>query len=154
MASRMASHMSRAGMVAAAHPLAVVYGLEALREGGNAMDACLVMAGVTAVTMPHMCGLGGDAFFIHYDAATGTIAALNGSGAPGDASTLEFFKDCGPILPQDGIFSVGVPGAPLVYDLAARRFGTFSLGKCFAPAVKVAKEGFPVSLGFSRAKEP
>lgn len=151
MSSRMASHMSKSGMVAAAHPLAVVHGLEALRGGGNAMDACLVMAGVTAVTMPHMCGLGGDAFFIYYDASAGTIAALNGSGAPGDASTLEFFKGTGPILPQDGIFSVGVPGAPLVYELAARRFGTFSLRKCFEPAVKVARDGFPVTLGLTRA---
>lgn len=143
--------MSKSGMIAAAHPLAVVYGLEALREGGNAMDACLVMSGVTAVTMPHMCGLGGDAFFIYYDASTGTITALNGSGAPGDGSNLEAFRDCGPILPQHGILSVGVPGAPLVYELGARRFGTFSLEKCFAPAVKIAKEGFPVTVGLSRA---
>lgn len=151
MSSRLDSHMSGSGMVAAAHPLAVVNGLEALREGGNAMDACLVMAGVTAVTMPHMCGLGGDAFFIYYDASTGAIAALNGSGVPGDASTPESFKDAGPILPQDGILSVGVPGAPLVYELGAGGFGTFSLDKCFAPAVKIAREGFPVAPDFSRA---
>lgn len=146
------SHMAKSGMVAAAHPLAAVYGLEALREGGNAMDACLVMAGVTSVTMPHMCGLGGDAFFIYYDTSTGAIAALNGSGAPGDASTLEFFKDA-PILPQDGIFSVGVPGAPLVYELAVRRFGTFDILRCFEPAIRIACDGFPVTPGFVRAIE-
>ncbi len=151
MASKMSSHMSKSGMIAAAHPLAVVYGLEALREGGNAMDACLVMSGVTAVTMPHMCGLGGDAFFIYYDASTGTIAALNGSGTPGDGANLEAFRSCGPILPQHGINSVGVPGAPLVYELGARRFGTFSLEKCFASAVKIAREGFPVTKGLYQA---
>ncbi len=148
----MSSHMSKSGMVAAAHPLAVVYGLEALRDGGNAMDACLVMAGVTSVTMPHMCGLGGDAFFVYYDASTGQIAALNGSGAPGDASSIDLFKDA-PILPQDGIFSVGVPGAPLVYEMAAQRFGSFSLKRCFEPAVKIAADGVPVSIGLSRAIE-
>jgi gamma-glutamyltranspeptidase/glutathione hydrolase len=145
------SHMARSGMVAAAHPLAVVCGLEALREGGNAMDACLVMAGVTSVTIPQMCGLGGDAFFIYYDASTETIAALNGSGVPGDASTPDSFKDAGSILPQDGIFSVGVPGAPLVYELAARRFGTFDLYRCFDPAVTIAKDGFAVTPGFASA---
>jgi gamma-glutamyltranspeptidase/glutathione hydrolase len=138
-------------MVAAAHPLAALAGIEALKEGGNAMDACLTMASVTAVVLPHMCGLGGDVFFIYYDAGTGTITALNGSGAPGDNSTLDFFAGTGPILPQDGIFSVAVPGAPLAYQLADRRFGTFGLKKCFEKGAKVAEEGFVVSSEFARA---
>jgi gamma-glutamyltranspeptidase/glutathione hydrolase len=145
------SQMAKSGMVAAAHPLAVFYGLEVLKDGGNAMDACLVMAGVTSVVLPHMCGLGGDAFFIYYDAGTGAIAALNGSGAPGDASTLDFFRDTAPVLPQDGIYSVAVPGAPLVYELASRRFGAFDLVRCLEPGVRVAREGFAVTPEFSRA---
>lgn len=145
------SQMARWGMVAAAHPLAAFHGLEALKSGGNALDACLVMAGVTSVVLPHACGLGGDAFFIYYDASSGKITALNGSGAPGDGSTPEFFKGSGPILPQDGIHSVAVPGAPLVYELAAKRFGTFPLSKCFEPGVKVARDGFAVTPSFSKA---
>jgi gamma-glutamyltranspeptidase/glutathione hydrolase len=145
------AQVSGNGMVAAAHPLAALAGIDALREGGNAMDACLVMASVTSVVLPHMCGLGGDAFFIYYDAGTKTVTALNGSGAPGDNSTLEFFAGTGPILPQDGIFSVAVPGAPLVFEMAARRFGTFGLRKCFDMGARVAERGFVVSTAFSRA---
>lgn len=139
------------GMVAAAHPLAALAGIDVLREGGNAMDACLTMAAVTSVVLPHMCGLGGDAFFIYYDSRTGETTALNGSGAPGDNSTPDFFAGTGPILPQDGIFSVAVPGAPLAYEMAAERFGTFGLRKCFEVGVRVAEEGFVVSPSFSRA---
>lgn len=46
------ARFGKSGMVAAAHPLAVLAGLDALREGGNAMDACIVMAGVTSVVLP------------------------------------------------------------------------------------------------------
>ncbi len=145
------AHVSGNGMVAAAHPLAALAGIDALREGGNAMDACLCMASVTAVTMPHMCGLGGDAFFIYYDAKTGTVTAQNGSGASGDRGTCEFFAGTGPILPQDGILSVAVPGAPLVFQMANRRFGTFDLRKCFEVGARVAEKGFVVSAAFSRA---
>lgn len=145
------AQVSGNGMVAAAHPLAALAGIDALREGGNAMDACLVMASVTSVVLPHMCGLGGDAFFIYYDAGTKTVTALNGSGTPGDNSTLEFFAGTGPILPQDGIFSVAVPGAPLAFEMAALKFGTFGLRKCFEVGAKVAERGFVVSAGFSRA---
>ncbi len=139
------------GMVAAAHPLAALAGVDTLREGGNAMDACLAMAAVTSVVLPHMCGLGGDAFFIYYDARSKTVTALNGSGSPGDGSTVEFFAGKGPILPQDGIFSVAVPGAPLVFEMAARRFGTFGLRRCFEAGAKIAERGFVVSAAFSRA---
>jgi gamma-glutamyltranspeptidase/glutathione hydrolase len=143
--------VGKKGMVAAAHPLAAMAGLKALWSGGNAMDACLTMASVTSVVLPHMCGLGGDAFLIYYDAATGDTVALNGSGIPGDDSTLERFAGQGEILPQHGIHSVAVPGAPLVYDLACRRFGTFSLAQCFEAGAKIAEEGFVVSDRFEKA---
>lgn len=148
------SRVGKKAMVAAAHPLAAMAGLDALRSGGNAMDACLTMTGVTAVVLPHMCGLGGDAFLIYYDAATRKAVALNGSGVAGNGSTLERFAgfawESG-ILPQDGILSVAVPGAPLAYDLACREFGTFSLRKCFEVGARIAEEGFVVSSGFEKA---
>lgn len=143
--------VGKKGMVAAAHPLAGLAGIRTLWSGGNAMDACLTMAGVTSVVLPHMCGLGGDAFLIYYDAATGDVAALNGSGVAGDGATLERFAGRGEILPQHGIHSVAVPGAPLVYDLACRRFGTFSLEKCFEVGAQIAERGFVVSHGFEKA---
>lgn len=145
------AQVAQNGMVAAAHPLAVIAGLDALRNGGTAMDACLAMAGVTSVVLPHMCGLGGDAFFIYYDASLGKCIAANGSGSPGNASTVDYYLKLGSIMPQDGIHSVAVPGAPLVYWEASRRFGKLGLKRCFEPAVEIARRGFPVTPSFSRA---
>ena len=59
------------GAVSAGHPLAAQAGLRVLQEGGNATDAIIAMAGVLAVVRPHMNGIGGDAFGIFYNGATG-----------------------------------------------------------------------------------
>ncbi len=143
--------MGLSGMVAAAHPLAVRAGLDLLRTGGNAMDACLAMAAVTSVVLPQMCGLGGDAFLIYYEARSGTVSAINGSGPAGDGATAERYQDQGKILPQHGIHSVAVPGAPMVFQMAADRFGSVGLERCFQHGVSIAESGFPVSLELSRA---
>ncbi len=145
------SVIAKSYMAAAPNPQATLAGLEVLRSGGNAMDACLAMASVTSVVLPQMCGLGGDAFFIYYDAQKGTTVALNGSGFAGDDATIDKYKSVGELLPQDGIHSVAVPGAPMVFHMAARRFGSMGLEKCFEYGVKVAREGFPVSAELSRA---
>ncbi len=144
------SAMAINGMVASAHPLASLAGLEALKQGGTAMDACLAMAGVTSVVLPHMCGLGGDAFFIYYEKSTGKSYALNGSGPGGDGLTLEKYGGTG-ILPQDGPLSVAVPGAPLVYEMGANRFGRLGLRRCFQAGIDVAEGGFAVTPELSGA---
>ena len=78
---------SRQGMVVSGQPLASAAGARVLALGGNAVDAALAVAGATAVTMPEMCGLGGDAFALVYDARTRRVTAYNGSGpAPGAAT--------------------------------------------------------------------
>ncbi|MGI6628503.1 MAG: gamma-glutamyltransferase family protein [Bacillota bacterium] len=153
------ARFGKSGMVAAAHPLAALAGLNALQEGGNAMDACIVMAGVTSVVLPHMCGLGGDAFFIYYDAKNQRISALNSSGFTGDLATHGFFlgmnnsgtRNTPRMMPQDGILSVAVPGAPMGYEIGLKEFGSFDLKQAFEPAVRLAENGFPVTPSFSRA---
>lgn len=146
--------LGKRGMVAAAHPLAALEGIKALQEGANAVDACLVMAGVTSVVLPYMCGLGGDVFLLYYDRKQGTVTGLNSSGTAGAKANLADFVERGyPYLPQDGIFSVAVPGAPLGYEEAARRWGTWSLAKCFGAAIRIAREGFPVTPLFARYVE-
>ncbi len=147
----MGSLLAKTGMVASAHPLSSLAGIEALRQGGTAMDACLSMAAVTTVVLPHMCGLGGDAFFIYREGSSGRAVALNGSGPGGDGLTIERYGQKGGILPQDGILSVAVPGAPLVYEMAAKRFGRLGLKKCFQVGIDVAREGFPVTPELNRS---
>ena len=134
------------GAVSAGHPLAAAAGLDVLRRGGNATDAALAMAGVLAVVRPHMNGVGGDAFALFYDGASGQVHAINGSGRAGAKATPEFFREQGhEAVPETGPLSVSVPGAVAAWVDAHARFGTFDLADLLTPAVRYAEEGFPVS---------
>lgn len=134
------------GAVSAGHPLAAAAGYEILRRGGNAVDAAVAMAGVLAVVRPHMNGVGGDAFALIYQGETGEVAALNGSGRAGALATPRFFQEhFGGEIPEKGAGSVSVPGAVAAWVDALDRFGTLGLGEVLGPAIRYARDGFPVS---------
>ena len=134
------------GAVSAGHPLAAAAGHEVLRRGGNAMDAAIAMAGVLAVVRPHMNGVGGDAFALYYEAATGQVHALNGSGRAGALATPDLFAERGiEQMPGNGPLSVSVPGAVAAWVDALDRFGTMPRGELLAQAIGYARDGFPVS---------
>src|SRR4051794_24849516 len=80
---------ARRGMVVAPHYLAAEAGLELLKAGGNALDAAVAASAMLQVVYPFVCGLGGDVFMIIYDAASGKLHGLNGSGRSARAATIE-----------------------------------------------------------------
>ncbi len=134
------------GAVAAGHPLAAAAGYEVLRAGGNAADAAVTMAAVLAVVRPHMNGVGGDAFALFYEAESGAVRALNGSGRAGADATPETFRDRGvERMPQSGPLAVTVPGAVSAWAATLERYGTLSLGEALGPAIRLADEGFVVT---------
>ncbi len=134
------------GAVSAGHPLAAAAGHDVLRRGGNAMDAAIAMAGVLAVVRPHMNGIGGDAFALYYEAETGQVHALNGSGRAGALATPALFAERGlDEMPGNGPLSVSVPGAVAAWVDALDRFGTLPREELLAPAIGYARDGFPVS---------
>lgn len=135
------------GAVSAGHPLAAAVGYDVLRRGGNATDAVVAMAGVLAVVRPHMNGVGGDAFGLFYDAETGSVTSLNGSGRTGALATPDFFVSAGDTagISETGPRSVSVPGAVAAWHDAIERYGTWTLGEALRPAIGYAEEGFPVS---------
>ena len=134
------------GAVSAGHPLAAAAGHDVLRRGGNAIDAAIAMAGVLAVVRPHMNGVGGDAFALYYEAATGQVHAMNGSGRAGALATPALFAERGlDEMPGDGPLSVSVPGAVAAWMDALDRFGTMPRDELLAPAIRYARDGFPVS---------
>src|SRR5437879_4977157 len=75
-------------MVAAAHPLATLTGVEVLKQGGTAADAAVALNAVLGVTQPHCCGVGGDIFCLYYEAASRRVHFLNGAGRSGTRATL------------------------------------------------------------------
>ena len=134
------------GAVSADHPLAAQAGLAVLQRGGTATDAIIAMAGVLAVVRPHMNGVGGDAFAIFYDGATGEISAINGSGRTGRLATPDFFHEQGvERVPGAGALAVTVPGAVAAWVDAHERFGTLPFEELLEPGIRLASEGFPVS---------
>ena len=134
------------GAVSSDHPLATAAGYAVLRDGGNAVDAVVTMAGVLAVVRPHMNGVGGDAFGIFFDGETGEVVGMNGSGRAGALATPSFFAQAGQeSVPGSGPLSVTLPGAVAAWDDALARFGTISLAEALAPAIAYAQDGFPVS---------
>jgi gamma-glutamyltranspeptidase/glutathione hydrolase len=140
------------GAVSSDHPLATAAGYEVLRRGGNAVDAAITMAAVLAVVRPHMNGVGGDAFAIFFDGASGAVTGMNGSGRAGALATPEFFvaADASAEIPDTGARSVTVPGAVAAWADALERFGTITLAEALAPAIHYARDGFPVSTRLAR----
>jgi len=128
------------------HPLATAAGAAVLRRGGNAIDAAVTMAAVLNVVRPHMNGIGGDAFVLYREARTGKVYAINGSGGAGSRATPAFFAAKGlSRIPDTGVLSVSVPGASRLWGDVLARFGTITLGQALAPAIRYARDGFPVS---------
>ena len=84
--------LARRGVVATDHPLASAAGIRVLEQSGNAIDAAVCVAATLGVVTPMMTGIGGDTFIVYYQADSGQVLALNGSGAAPQGATPEFFR--------------------------------------------------------------
>jgi gamma-glutamyltranspeptidase/glutathione hydrolase len=144
--SRRSAVLARLGMVATSQPLAAMAGLRILMDGGNAADAAVTVAAMLNVVEPMSTGIGGDCFALIYEAQTGQVAALNGSGRAPAAFTLEEAQRRGlKEIPLAGPLPVTVPGAASGWQALLDHFGTMTLADCLAPAIATAQAGFPVS---------
>ncbi len=156
--SRRSAVLARRGMVATSQPLAAMAGLRTLMGGGNAADAAVAVASMLNVVEPMSTGIGGDCFALIYEAETGQVTALNGSGrAPAAFSLGEAQRRGLDSIPLTGPLPVTVPGAPSGWEALLQRFGTMTLADCLAPAIATAEAGFPVSerisAGWQRSAE-
>ena len=82
-------------MVATPHSLASAAGLRVLHAGGNAIDPAIAAAAVCSVVYPHMCSIGGAAFWLIYNARTATERGLNGSGRSGVRCSIDQYQKSG-----------------------------------------------------------
>ncbi len=142
------------GAVVAPHHLATAAGLHVLRSGGSAVDAAIATNAVLGVVMPHGCGIGGDAFWLIWDATARRQTALNGSGRSAAlTSALELRNRGLATLPRRGPLSITVPGAVRSWGDAHAHHGRLSRDAILAPAVELARNGFPAWAGFIAAVE-
>jgi len=136
------------GAVASAYPLASKAGQEMFARGGNAFDAAVAVSAALAVVEPTSSGLGGGGFYLLHRESDGFETMLDArEKAPGAASRDMYLDKAGNPLPRastDGPLAAGIPGEPAAFDYLARRFGKLPLRVSLAPAIRLAREGFPV----------
>jgi gamma-glutamyltranspeptidase/glutathione hydrolase len=138
------------GVVATESPAAARVGRRVLERGGNAVDAAVSTVFAIGVARPQSCGIGGGGFMV-YRSRQGRTAALDFREEAPAAFGPETLQ--GPGLHEDftGHLTVGVPGTVAGMRSALRRYGTISLPRAIAPAVRLARDGFSVPPSLSEA---
>jgi gamma-glutamyltranspeptidase/glutathione hydrolase len=136
------------GAIASAYPLASEAGQEVLAMGGNAFDAAVAVSAALAVVEPTSSGLGGGGFYLLHRQSDGFETMLDArEKAPAAATANMYLDKAGKPIENaslDGPLSAAIPGEPAAFDYLARKFGKLPLKVSLAPAIRLAREGFPL----------
>ncbi len=151
---RMHPELGTRGMVVTSHFLATASAQEVLKSGGNAIDAAVTAAFSLAVTQPRSGNIGGGGFMLISSEKRNEVVAIDyREKAPSSAHADMFLDQHGEADKQASRFShksAGIPGTVAGLALALEKYGTISLRKAMAPAIKLAQHGFPVTPRFSK----
>ena len=136
------------GAIASAYPLATEAGQEILAAGGNAFDAAVAVSAALAVVEPSSSGLGGGGFYLLHRQSDGLETMVDArEKAPGAATRDMYLDKNGNEIPDDstaGPKAAAIPGEPAAFDYLARKYGKLPLAKSLAPAIRLARTGFPL----------
>ena len=134
------------GMAATSQPLATQIALDVLQAGGSAVDAAIAANAALGLMEPTGNGIGGDLFAIVWDAETRKLYGLNASGRSPRGLTLAEFRERGlERVPPYGPLPITVPGCVDGWFELHGKFGRLPMSEVLAPAIRYAREGFPVS---------
>ncbi len=137
-----------AAAIASAHALATDAGFEVLDQGGNAFDAAVAVSAALSVVEPISSGLGGGGFFLLHRASDGRDVFLDARETSPAAATAARYRDADGSLDrersQNGPWSAAIPGLPAALVHLARDYGQLPLSTSLAPAIRLARDGFPV----------
>ena len=134
------------GMAATSQPLATQVAIDILKQDGNAIDAAIAANAMLGLVEPTGNGIGGDLFAIVWSAQDQKLYGLNASGRSPASLTLEHFKKIGlDKIPSHGPLPVSVPGAVDGWFELHKRFGALPMTAILAPAIRYAREGFPLT---------
>jgi gamma-glutamyltranspeptidase / glutathione hydrolase len=140
--------------IASAHALATDAGLEMLRKGGNAFDAAVATSAALSVVEPISSGIGGGGFFLLHDAKTGRDVFIDARETAPAAATPQAYLDSKGELDRDraenGPWSAGIPGLPAALVYIAGKYGKLPLRTSLAPAIRLARDGFPIYARLER----
>ena len=145
---------ARQAMVASVHELASQTGVDIMRAGGNAVDAAVATGFALAVVHPAAGNLGGGGFLL-LRLANGEVHFLDfREKAPAKASAGMYLDAKGNIIPrasQIGYKAVAVPGSVAGLAEAERRWGKLGLKQVMEPAIRLARDGFPLRYADARS---
>jgi len=141
------------GLVLSANEIASRVGAGVLRDGGNAIDAAVATAFALAVTHPAAGNIGGGGFIVYRPATGDPVAYDFRETAPAGSSPTMFSKDgkYDADVHHEGYLAVGVPGTVAGLHLAWREHGKLPWKRLLEPAITLARDGFPVSMGLARS---
>jgi len=134
--------------IASAYPLASEAGFEVLAAGGNAFDAAVAVSAALCVVEPRGSGLGGGGFYLLHRASDGHEVFVDAREVAPAAATRDMFlgPDGTPIAGRstDTALAAGIPGEAAAFAHLAAKYGRLPLKRSMQPAIKLAREGFPV----------
>jgi gamma-glutamyltranspeptidase/glutathione hydrolase len=133
-------------MAATSHPLVTQIALDIMKHGGTAVDAAIAADAALGLMEPTGSGMGGDLFAIVWDGKTKKLYGLNTSGRSPKSLTLEYLKSQGLThMPAYGPLPVTVPGCVDGWFELHKRFGKLPMKEVLAPAIRYARDGFPLT---------
>lgn len=140
--------------IASAHDLATQAGLQIIAQGGNAFDAAIAVSSTLSVVEPISSGLGGGGFFLLHDGKTGKDVFIDArETAPAAATPDKYLLPNGDFnrdRAENGPWAAGIPGLPAAFVHLAEKYGRLPLDTSLAPAIRVARKGFPVYARLAR----
>lgn len=141
------------GMVVSVHELASAAGVEMMKAGGNAIDAAVATSFALAVVHPSSGNIGGGGFMLVRMAGGQTHFIDFREKAPGKATARMYLNAQGQVTPglsRIGYLAAGVPGSVKGMAYAEQHFGKLDLKRVLQPAIRLARQGFPLSWDDAR----
>ena len=144
---------TKKGLTISANAIASQVGADALKDGGNAVDAAVATAFAMAVTFPFAGNIGGGGFLV-YRSASGEAAAYDfREAAPARSSPTMFLVDgkYDSRVHHNSHIAVGVPGTVAGLHMAWKDHGRLPWRRLVDPAIRLARDGFSISDGLARS---
>lgn len=138
--------------IASAHYLATEAGHEILARGGNAFDAAVAVSAALAVVEPTSSGIGGGGFWLIHRAEDGFETMIDAREQAPAAAHKDMYLDEESNVVRDlavnGPLAGAIPGEIAGLQHLADNYGRLPLATSLQPAIRIAREGFPVDEKF------
>jgi gamma-glutamyltranspeptidase/glutathione hydrolase len=122
--------------------------LETFKNGGNIIDAFVAASFAISVERPHSTGIGGGGFLLYFSQKDNKVYAFDFREVAPIAAVKNMYLtkkgETQPLLSQEGALAVANPGLVRGLFEIHKRFGRLSWRETISPAIRLARNGFPL----------